>query len=458
MTLIKSISGFRGTIGGVAGSNLTPIDIVQCTAAYGQWLIESGKKKKVVIGRDGRISGEMLSALSSNTLLAMGIDVVDLDYSTTPTVEMMVTKLECGGGIIFTASHNPRQWNALKFLNDKGEFISGEIGSRILELQAENSFAFASIDDIGSYSKHEGSMAYHIEKIVSLDYLDLEKIRSRKFHIVVDCINSTGSISIPPLLDALGCTYTLINDDLSGEFAHNPEPLPAHIVDLCTQVKSQSADLGIVVDPDVDRLAFVCEDGVFFGEENTLVAVADFVISKKHGNSVSNLSSTRALADITTKHGYEYAASAVGEVNVVNKMKEVNAVIGGEGNGGVILPDLHYGRDALVGIALFLNLLAERELSCSQLLNTYPKYQIRKHKIQLEDAMDLKAIFQNLTEKYSGEKINTIDGLKIDMEKGWVHLRKSNTEPILRVYSESNSAEEADKLAEMIIQDVKNLS
>jgi len=458
VALIKTISGFRGTIGGSPKSNLTPVDIVGCTAAFGQWILSRDVPKKVIIGRDGRISGELVSALASNTLRALGIDVVDLGLSTTPTVEVMVPKLEAGAGIIFTASHNPKEWNALKFLNDKGEFISGEIGKEILALEAKNEFEFAPVDKMGSYSTYENAIAEHIDLILALEYLDIENIRNRKFHVVVDCINSTGAISIPPLLDKLGCTYELINGEVNGDFAHNPEPLPAHLVDLCEKVGSSSADLGIVVDPDVDRLAFVSDNGIFFGEENTLVAVADFVLSKKKGNTVSNLSSTRALSDITNKHGGTYAASAVGEVNVVNKMKETNAVIGGEGNGGVILPDLHYGRDALVGIALFLNLLSERGITCSELQKEYPKYEIRKHKIQLNDKMDLENIFSKLKAKYAEERINTIDGLKIDMENGWVHLRKSNTEPILRVYSESSSAEEADQLAEMIINDVKSLS
>ncbi len=458
MALIKTISGFRGTIGGEPSNNLTPLDIVACTAAFGQWILSCDVPRKVIIGRDGRISGELVSALSCNTLLALGIDVVDLGLSTTPTVEVMVPKLSAGAGIIFTASHNPKQWNALKFLNHKGEFISADIGKTVLQYEAESKFEFAPVDEMGSYSTYDNAMEEHINQILALDYLDVDKIKARKFHVIVDCINSTGAISIPPLLDKLDCSYELINGEVTGEFAHNPEPLPAHLVDLCEKVAATNADLGIVVDPDVDRLAFVSDNGVFFGEENTLVAVADFVLSKKKGNTVSNLSSTRALSDITEKHGGSYSASAVGEVNVVNKMKETNAVIGGEGNGGVILPDLHYGRDALVGIALFLNLLCDRNISCSELHASYPKYEIRKHKIQLAESMDLDKIFSELKSKYAAEQINTIDGLKIDMKNGWVHLRKSNTEPILRVYSESSSAEEADQLAEMIINDVKSLS
>ncbi len=457
MTLIKSISGFRGTIGGKSGDNLTAADIVACTAAYGSWILETGKPAKVIVGRDGRISGNIVSNLAVNTLLTLGIDVVDLGHSTTPTVEMMVPDLSAGGGIIFTASHNPKQWNALKFLNDKGEFISGEEGVRILALEKEASTIYADVDNLGSYTKKKDAIALHIEKILALDIIDVEVIKRKKFKVVVDCINSTGSISIPPLLDKLGCSYTLIHDDLSGDFAHNPEPLPAHLTDLSAAVKEQGADIGIAVDPDVDRLAFVSEDGSVFGEEYTLVAVADFILSKTPGNTVSNLSSTRALSDVTKKYGKSYHASAVGEVNVVNKMKEVDAVIGGEGNGGVIYPALHYGRDALVGIAFVLNLLADNDTTLSEQRKSYKDYQIRKHKIQLSENMDLDKIFVSLQDKYKQEELNLVDGLKIDMENGWVHLRKSNTEPILRVYSESTSAEQADSLAEMIINDVKNL-
>lgn len=457
MTLIKSISGFRGTIGGKSGNNLTAADIVACTAAYGSWILETGKAAKVIVGRDGRISGNIVSNLAVNTLLSLGIDVVDLGLSTTPTVEMMVPDLGAGGGIIFTASHNPKQWNALKFLNDKGEFISGDEGKRILELEKEAAAIYADVDELGQYSEKEDAIALHIDKILDLDIIDIETIKRKKYTVVVDCINSTGSISIPPLLDKLGCSYILINDDLSGDFAHNPEPLPAHLSGLSQAIKDNGADLGIAVDPDVDRLAFVCEDGSLFGEEYTLVAVADFILSKTPGNTVSNLSSTRALSDVTLKYGKTYHASAVGEVNVVNKMKEVDAVIGGEGNGGVIYPGLHYGRDALVGIAFVLNLLADKDISLSALRKTYKDYEIRKHKIQLSEGMDLKSIFDSLQDKYAKEQLNLEDGLKIDMENGWVHLRKSNTEPILRVYSESTSAEQADQLAEMIINDVKNL-
>jgi len=457
LTLIKSISGFRGTIGGKSGNNLTAADIVACTAAYGSWILETGKAAKVIVGRDGRISGNIVSNLAVNTLLSLGIDVVDLGLSTTPTVEMMVPDLSAGGGIIFTASHNPKQWNALKFLNDKGEFISGDEGKRILELEKEAAAIYADVDELGHYSKKEDAIALHIDKILDLDIIDIETIKRKKYTVVVDCINSTGSISIPPLLDKLGCRYILINDDLSGDFAHNPEPLPAHLSGLSQAIKDNGADLGIAVDPDVDRLAFVCEDGSLFGEEYTLVAVADFILSKTPGNTVSNLSSTRALSDVTLKYGKTYYASAVGEVNVVNKMKEVDAVIGGEGNGGVIYPGLHYGRDALVGIAFVLNLLADKDISLSALRKTYKDYEIRKHKIQLSEGMDLKSIFDSLQDKYAKEQLNLEDGLKIDMENGWVHLRKSNTEPILRVYSESTSAEQADQLAEMIINDVKNL-
>ncbi len=457
MTLIKSISGIRGTIGGNSGSNLTPIDVVECTAGFGQWIINKNSIKKVVVGRDGRITGKMVSQLAVNTLLAMGLDVVDLDLTTTPTVEMAVKKLAAGAGIIFTASHNPKQWNALKFLNHKGEFISAQDGENILNIIKESNIEFANVDHLGTYSIYENSLKDHIDAILDLDYIDVDLIRSKQLKVVVDCINSTGAISIPPLLDRLGVNYTLINDEVNGEFAHNPEPLPAHLLELSQKVVSEKAQLGISVDPDVDRLAFVCEDGSMFGEEYTLVAVADFLVSKKGGNTVSNLSSTRALADVTRKAGYEYNASAVGEVNVVNLMKSSNAVIGGEGNGGVILPDLHYGRDALAGIALMLNLIAERDVSLTELKSTYPAYEIRKHKVALTEAMDVDAILRAVYEKYKDEKVSTIDGVKIDFDHGWVHLRKSNTEPIIRIYSEAKDADAADQLAEAIKNEVLNM-
>ncbi len=453
----KTISGIRGTIGGKYRDNLTPLDVVECTAGFGQWIIENNHPKKVVVGRDGRITGPMVSSLAINTLIGMGIDVIDLGLSTTPTVEIAVPMENAGAGIIFTASHNPKNWNALKFLNPKGEFISAEDGKRILEIIDEGSFDFAPVDDLGKTSTDNSYINKHIQEILKLDFLDLELIKSKNFKVVVDCINSTGAISIPPLLDELNCSYTLLNKEITGDFAHNPEPLPAHLIQLSDTIKKEGADLGISVDPDVDRLAFVCDDGNMFGEEYTLVAVADFLLAKKPGNTVSNLSSTRALRDITKKHKGEYNAAAVGEVNVVNKMKATNAVIGGEGNGGVILPELHYGRDALVGIAMMLNHLAEQNMSISELKKTYPAYEIRKHKIELTPQINVKNILDSLSQKYSGEDINTIDGLKINFDHGWVHLRESNTEPILRVYSESTSGDEADKLAEMIKTDVQNL-
>jgi len=457
VALLKTISGFRGTIGGKVGSNLTPLDIISCTAAYGVWLKKQNKHPLVVVGRDGRISGPMVSHLATQTLLSLGIDVLDAGLSTTPSIEMGVKYKHADGGIIFTASHNPKEWNALKFLNHKGEFISKEVGAEILRIESEGDIEFASVGQLGKYTEYEGLINEHIKSILELDIINIELIRNQQFSVVVDCINSTGAISIPLLLEKLGCTFRLINGEMTGEFAHNPEPLPAHLTELADTVISSQVNLGIAVDPDVDRLAFICEDGRFFGEEYTLVAAADFVLSKKSGNTVSNLSSTRALSDITNKYDQSYQASAVGEVNVVNTMKSSNAVIGGEGNGGVIFPALHYGRDALVGIAFMLQLLAERQIKMSELRDSYPNYEIRKHKIELTEDLDVDDLLSKLNIKYANEQINTIDGLKIDMKDGWVHLRKSNTEPILRVYSESHSAEEADRLANMIITDVENL-
>lgn len=454
MSLIKSISGIRGTIGGQAGDNLTPIDIVECTAAFGEHILRSGLPKKVVIGRDGRISGPMVSNLVANTLMMQGIDVVDLGFSTTPTVEIVVPTENAGAGIILTASHNPKHWNALKFLNEKGEFISKEIGESLLALIAKKEMTFAEVDHIGSYTQKVGYMDIHIDRILSLDYIDADLIRKQKFSVVVDCINSTGAIAIPKLLEKLNVKYTLINEQVNGEFAHNPEPLPGHLKGLSKSVIANKAHMGIVVDPDVDRLAFVCEDGSMFGEEYTLVAASDFVLSKKPGNTVSNLSSTRALNDVTIQHGGQYNASAVGEVNVVNLMKATNAVIGGEGNGGIILPDLHYGRDALVGIALVLNLLAEKQLTMSALRNSYPTYHISKNKISLTPATDIDALLSKVKKAYAKEKISTVDGVKIDFKEGWVHLRKSNTEPIIRVYSESSSKEKANAMAHEIMEKI----
>ena len=455
MTLIKSISGIRGTIGGKPGENLTPIDIVECTTAFGLWIHKNHSNPKVVIGRDGRISGAMVSSIVSQTLISLGIDVVDLGYSTTPTVEMAVGFESAAAGIVLTASHNPKQWNALKFLNHKGEFISKADGEELLSYIEAGKLEYKEVDHLGTYTTKDGSIEEHIKAILDLETVNAELIRSKNLKVVVDCINSTGAISIPPLLEALGVDYVLLNEEITGDFAHNPEPLPAHLIDLCDAVLREKADFGIAVDPDVDRLALVSDDGALFGEEYTLVAVADYLLSKKAGNTVSNLSSTRALSDVTAKYGGSYYASAVGEVNVVEMMKAKNAVIGGEGNGGVIYPGLHYGRDALVGIAFVLSLIAERSTSLSALRSSYPDYYISKNKIQLDDSINLNEIFKALREKFKDERLNDIDGLKIDFEEGWVHLRKSNTEPIIRVYSESKSEKKSKDLAMQVIDIVK---
>jgi len=451
MAIKKSISGMRGTIGGVPGDNLTPIDIVEMTAAYGQWLLESGSEAKVVVGRDGRISGEIVSALAVNTLLSLGIDVVNLGYSTTPTVEMAVTKHNAGGGIIFTASHNPKEWNALKMLDSKGEFVDQKIGETILSLAEKRAFNFATVDKLGKESTDDTSIDYHIEQILALSYVDAEKIKNRKFKVVVDCINSTGAIALPPLFDKLGCEYILIHADVTGDFSHNPEPVPANLKDLSDKVKEVGADIGIAVDPDVDRLVLVCEDGSMFSEEYTIVAASDFVLKYKKGATVSNLSSTRALADVSKRHGQEYYASAVGEVNVVTKMKAVKAAIGGEGNGGVILPDLHYGRDALAGIVLIMNHLVDEGLTLSALKAKYPKYEIIKYKIDLDKDTDVKKLLNVVKNQYLNESVNEEDGLKIDFSNGWVHLRESNTEPIIRVIAEAKTESEAENLIKPII-------
>lgn len=452
MTLIKSISGIRGTIGGIQGENLTPVDIVACTAGLGTWLLNRKLPTKIVVGRDGRLSGNMVSQLAVNTLIGMGINVVDLGLSTTPTVEMAVPEMGAGAGIIFTASHNPKEWNALKFLNDKGEFISPEDGLEIIGYIQDEEMKFAGTDQLGEITHYETSIQDHIEKILLYRHIQIELIRNSSIKVVVDCINSTGAIAVPPLLDALGVEYILINDTDFGNFAHNPEPLPHHLEALSNAVMTHNAHMGISVDPDVDRLAFVNEDGSMFGEEYTLVAVADYILSKEKGNTVSNLSSTRALSDITQKHGGKYFASAVGEVNVVNMMKSCNAVIGGEGNGGVIVPELHYGRDALAGIALFLSLYAERRLTMTDLKASYPSYQIIKDKIELNAETDIDAMTKNLKHTFSDEKLNETDGLKIDFEEGWVHLRKSNTEPIIRIYCEAKD----DITAQILINKVKS--
>ena len=457
MALIKSISGIRGTIGGKPGDTLSPVDIVRFTAAYGTLLKESNdQNKKVVIGRDGRISGEMVQALVVNTLISMGLDVINLGLSTTPTVEMAVVSEQAVGGIILTASHNPKEWNALKLLNQKGEFISGADGAKLLEIAAKEDFQFVSVDQLGKVITGENLLEKHIEACVNYPLVDKDAIKAANFSIVIDAINSTGAIAVPALLDALGVKkYTILNGEVNGQFAHNPEPLPEHLRDLCNEVNKQKASMGIAVDPDVDRLCFVCEDGSLFGEEYTLVAVADYVLQHRKGNTVSNMSSTRALKDITIKHGGNYSASAVGEVNVVAKMKEVNAVIGGEGNGGIIVPDLHYGRDALIGIALFLTHLAKEKKSIKQLRNTYPDYFMSKNKIELTPGVNLSEIFDQIKKKYKKNPINTEDGLKIEFDNDWVHLRSSNTEPIIRIYAESNSETVAANIAKRLMDDIK---
>lgn len=458
MTLIKSISGIRGTIGGKPGDNLTPIDIVKFTAAFGTILLQKEGNKKVVVGRDGRISGAMLKNLVISTLNGLGIDVIDLDYSTTPTVEMAVVFENAIGGIILTASHNPKEWNALKLLNEKGEFINAEIGKQVLDIAENEAFDFTSVDQLGKVIEDAQALQKHINAILAYPLVDIEPIKKASFKVIVDVVNSTGAIAVPELLKALGVdNIVLLNGEVNGKFAHNPEPLPEHLTELSSEVVKQKAHLGIAVDPDVDRLCFVCEDGSMFGEEYTLVAVADYVLSKRKGNTVSNMSSTRALKDVTVKHGGEYFPSAVGEVNVVNKMKAVEAVIGGEGNGGIIVPDLHYGRDALIGIALFLTHLAQSKKSCKQLRNTYPDYFMSKNKIALDSGVSVAAIFDKIKMKYKNNPINTEDGLKIEFDTDWVHLRTSNTEPIIRIYAESNLASTADNIAEKLINDIKEL-
>ena len=460
MTLIKSISGIRGTIGGKVGEGLTPLDAVLFAAAYGSWLKTQNpsKKLKVVIGRDARISGQMISDLVSSTLIGLGIDVVNLGLSTTPTVEIAVPMENAHGGIILTASHNPKQWNALKLLNEKGEFISGAEGEMLLEIAKNQDFEFAEVDDLGSIRNDDSYMQKHIAAILALPLVDSKLIKEANFKIVVDAVNSSGGIFVPALLKALGVSQiTEMYCEPNGDFPHNPEPLPENLKELSQAMKVQKAAIGITVDPDVDRLAFVCEDGSMFGEEYTLVAVADYVLSQTPGATVSNLSSTRALRDITEEKGQVYAAAAVGEVNVVAKMKEVNAVIGGEGNGGIIYPDLHYGRDSLVGIALFLTHLATEKKSMTALRDSYPKYVISKNKIELTPEIDVDLILEKMALKYTENEVDTIDGVKIYIGKEWVHLRKSNTEPIIRIYSEASDEEAANKLANRIISEIKAL-
>ena len=454
MTLIKSISGIRGTIGGSTGDNLTPIDVVKFTAAFASIIQSTNPKKRLqfVVGRDARISGEMVEQLVNATLMGMGIDVINTGLSTTPTVEMAVIETKSDGGIILTASHNPKQWNALKLLNGKGEFISAEEGEQVLELAENEKFKFAEVDDLGKIVNDDSFIDKHIEKILELKLVDKELIAAANFKVAVDAVNSTGGISIPPLLKALGITEVVeLYCEPTGEFPHNPEPLPENLTEISKVVKESKSDLGFVVDPDVDRLAMVMENGEMFGEEYTLVAVADYVLENKKGNTASNLSSTKALRDVTEKTGGEYFASAVGEVNVVTKMKEVGAVIGGEGNGGIIYPELHYGRDALVGIALFLTLLAKKKMKVSELRKTYPDYFISKNKAQLDENTDIQQLFEKVKTHFSDYPILTIDGVKIEYPDGWVHLRPSNTEPILRIYAESTSMEKANGYAQEVI-------
>lgn len=458
MTLIKSISGIRGTIGGIAGNGLTPIDIVKFTAAYGSWVVNKTNLKKIVLGRDARISGEMVNNLVIGTLQGLGIEVIDLGLSTTPTVEIAVPMENAGGGIILTASHNPKQWNALKLLNEKGEFISDADGKEVLDIAERAEFEFADVDSLGKVISNDTYLQKHIDIILALPLVDVEAIKKANFKIAIDCVNSTGGIFVPALLKALGVeTVYELYCEPDGHFPHNPEPLPENLTEIAKVVQSKQADLGIVVDPDVDRLCFVCEDGEMFGEEYTLVAVADYILKNTPGNTVSNLSSTRALRDVTEQAGAVYNASAVGEVNVVNQMKATNAVIGGEGNGGIIYPELHYGRDALVGIALFLTHLAKYGKSISILRRSYPEYHISKNKITLTPEMDIDALLIKVQDRYKNQPNSTIDGLKIEFDQSWVHLRRSNTEPIIRIYSEAGTETAAENLASKIISDIKEI-
>ncbi len=458
MTLIKSISGIRGTVGGAAGENLTPPDIVKFTTAYVRFIAArcpSGKPT-IVIGRDARISGELVADLVEGTLLACGADVINVGLCTTPGTEMTIITYKADGGIILTASHNPRQWNALKLLNADGEFLNDSEGKQVLALAEESGYAYPAIDAIGHVISREPFNDKHIEQVLALPAVEVETVRKRRFKVVIDAVNSVGGIVMPRLLRALGCEVVELNCEPTGEFAHNPEPLPQHLTEISQVIVREKADLGIVVDPDVDRLAFVNEDGSMFVEEYTLVAVADYILSLKPGATVSNLSSSRALRDVTERYGCRYYASAVGEVNVTTKMKEVGAVIGGEGNGGVIYPELHYGRDALVGTALFLTYLAKKGMTMTQLRATYPSYFASKNKIELTPAIDVDKVLREVKAHYAGEKVNDIDGVKIDFPDNWVHLRKSNTEPIIRIYTEAHSMEEADALAQRFIAEIKN--
>ena len=457
MTLIKSISGLRGTVGGKAGDTLSPLDVVKFSAAFGSWVKGKNETATIVIGRDARPSGEMFSEFVSKTLNTLGIDVIDLGLSTTPTVELAVVNEEADGGIILTASHNPAGWNALKLLNKKGEFISDKEGKKILKLVDSEDFIFSEAKKYASTSQKETYIDWHIDQVLKHELVDIKAIKAKKFNVVIDAVNSTGGIAVPMLLDQLGVTYKPLYCEPNGIFPHNPEPIPENLGSIIGEIEGGKYDLGIVVDPDVDRLALICENGEPFGEEYTLVAVADYVLSNKKGNTVSNLSSTRALRDITEKHGGEYVASAVGEVNVVKAMKKNKAVVGGEGNGGIIIPELHYGRDAIAGIALFLTHLAKSDMTATRLRASYPNYHISKNKIELTPDLDLEDVLSQIQKKYSNQPITTIDGVKIEFDKEWVHLRKSNTEPIIRIFAESDSFSTADHLAQKLIMDIKEV-
>ncbi len=460
MTLIKSISGIRGTIGGGVGDTLNPLDIVKFTSAYATFIRQNMPKgnNTIVVGRDARISGEMVKNIVCGTLMGMGFDVLNIGLATTPTTELAVTMAGADGGIIITASHNPRQWNALKLLNNKGEFLTAEDGAELLKIADKGDFTYADVDHLGHYTEDDSFDQRHIDSVLALKLVDADAIRKAGFKVVVDTVNSVGGVILPKLLDQLGVKYTMLNGQPTGDFAHNPEPLEKNLTEIMTEVKNGNYDMGIVVDPDVDRLVFICEDGKMFGEEYTLVSVADYVLSQTPGNTVSNLSSTRALRDVTLKHGGQYTAAAVGEVNVTTQMKAVNAVIGGEGNGGVIYPESHYGRDALVGIALFLSNLAHKGCKVSELRATYPNYFIAKNRIDLTPSTDVDAILERVKELYKDEQVNDIDGVKIDFADKWVHLRKSNTEPIIRVYSEAATMEDADAIGKKLMQVVYDMS
>jgi phosphomannomutase len=459
MTLIKSISGIRGTIGGPAGDTLNPLDIVKFTAAYATFIKRNTTQatNKIVVGRDARISGEMVRSVVCGTLLGMGYDVVDIGLATTPTTELAVTMAKADGGIIITASHNPRQWNALKLLNSQGEFLTKEDGNEVLQIAEKEDFVFAEVDQMGKYQADDSFNQRHIDAVINLHLVDQQAVANAHFKVCADTINSVGGIILPQLFERLGVEYTILNGEPNGDFAHNPEPLERNLEGIMNEMKRGGYDLGIVVDPDVDRLAFICENGKMFGEEYTLVSVADYVLSHTPGNTVSNLSSTRALRDVTEKHGGQYAAAAVGEVNVTTKMKEVGAVIGGEGNGGVIYPESHYGRDALVGIALFLSSLAHKGCSVSELRAEMPEYSIAKNRIDLTPETDVDAILQKVKEMFADQQVNDIDGVKIDFPDKWVHLRKSNTEPIIRIYSEAATMEEADSLGKKLMKVVEEM-